>query len=75
MDCMNYMRPYPGILDCIVLPSFKRRGVALNDRFPSNRVSLRSTAVALDTFIGELGIAEHDGYDQIVNIMMVVTRD
>ena len=62
--CQQCVRQCPtrnGILDCIVLPPSKKRGAALNDRFPLNRVSMPgSSAVALDTLVGELGVAVHE---------------
>ena len=64
-----------GVLDCVVLPSFKKRGPELEDRFPQHRASLtHSSDAALVTTIGELGVSDHDGFDQVVTVVMVLTR-
>jgi hypothetical protein len=57
------------ILDCVVLPAFRQRSPALEQRFPEHKVSLRtSSEIALDTLLMELGASVKVDCEHIISV-------
>ena len=57
------------VLDCIVLPAFRQRSPALEQRFPEHKASLRtSSEIALDTLLMELGASMKVDCENIISV-------
>ena len=58
---------------CVVLPDFKKRSSLLEYMFPRHRASLHDSSIAaLDMLLVELGVAERDGFENVVTLMVIV---
>ena len=57
------------VLDCIVLPAFRQRSPALEQRFPEHKASLRtSSEIALETLLMELGASVKVDCENIISV-------
>ena len=57
------------VLDCIVLPAFRQRSPALEQRFPEHKASLHtSSEIALDTLLMELGASVKVDCENIISV-------
>ena len=57
------------ILDCVVLPAFRQRSPALEQRFPEHKASLHtSSEISLDTLLMELGASVKVGCENIISV-------
>jgi len=57
------------ILDCVVLPAFRQRSPALEQRFPEHKASLHtSSVIALDTLLMELGASMKVDCENIISV-------
>ena len=57
------------VLDCIVLPAFRQRSPALEQRFPEHKASLHtSSEISLDTLLMELGASVKVDCENIISV-------
>ena len=57
------------VLDCIVLPAFRQRRPALEQRFPEHKASLHtSSEISLDTLLMELGASVKVDCENIISV-------
>ena len=57
------------LLDCIVLPAFRQRSPALEQRFPEHKASLHtSSEISLDTLLMELGASVKVDCENIISV-------
>ena len=59
--------------DCVVLPAFRQRGPALEDRFPRHQASfVTSSEVALGTLLMELGASVKVDFENVIIVYMML---